>query len=283
VNLHHATADVFVPDGAPIADALARTTHLGIGAHQDDVEFLAMHGILACFDGASPRFGGITCTNGAGSARIGPYAGVSNDEMCRLRRAEQRTAAQIGRYSFVAQLDFTSAEAKTPGSPDLVNDLAALLRAARAQVVYTHNPADKHDTHVAVALAVIAACRRLPPAQRPARVLGCEVWRNLDWLPDAEKAVLDVSARPNLQAALYGVYDSQIAGGKRYDLATLGRNRANATLLESHAADTREMAAFALDLTPLIADDTRDPIAFVAASIQRFETDVRNRMSARMG
>lgn len=283
MNLHHATADVFVPDGAPIADALARTTHLGIGAHQDDVEFLAMHGILACFDGASPRFGGITCTNGAGSARIGPYAGVSNDEMCRLRRAEQRTAAQIGRYSFVAQLDFTSAEAKTPGSPDLVNDLAALLRAARAQVVYTHNPADKHDTHVAVALAVIAACRRLPPAQRPARVLGCEVWRNLDWLPDAEKAVLDVSARPNLQAALYGVYDSQIAGGKRYDLATLGRNRANATLLESHAADTREMAAFALDLTPLIADDTRDPIAFVAASIQRFETDVRNRMSARMG
>jgi LmbE family N-acetylglucosaminyl deacetylase len=283
VNLHHATADVFVPDGAPIADALARTTHLGIGAHQDDVEFLAMHGILACFDGASPRFGGITCTNGAGSARIGPYAGVSNDEMCRLRRAEQRTAAQIGRYSFVAQLDFTSAEAKTPGSPDLVNDLAALLRAARAQVVYTHNPADKHDTHVAVALAVIAACRRLPPAQRPARVLGCEVWRNLDWLPDAEKAVLDVSARPNLQAALYGVYDSQIAGGKRYDLATLGRNRANATLLESHAADTREMAAFALDLTPLIADDTRDPIAFVAASIQRFETDVRNRMAARMG
>jgi LmbE family N-acetylglucosaminyl deacetylase len=282
VKLHHATADLFIPDGTPVADALARATHLGIGAHQDDIEFMAMHGILACFDAPSPRFGGITCTNGAGSARIGPYAGVSNDDLCRIRRAEQRTAAQIGRYSFIAQLDFTSAEAKVAGSPDLVNDLAALLRATRAQVVYTHNPADKHDTHVAVALAVIAACRRLPPAQRPARVCGCEVWRNLDWLPDNEKVVLDVSARPNLQAALYGAYDSQIAGGKRYDLATLGRNRANATLLESHAADTCEMAAFAMDLTPLIADDTRDPIDYVTASIRRFETDVRNRMTARM-
>ncbi|MBM4164308.1 MAG: PIG-L family deacetylase [Lentisphaerae bacterium] len=282
MTLSHATADCFVPDGAPVADALARTTHLGIGAHQDDVEFMAMHGILACFDGPSPHFGGVTCTNGAGSARVGPYAGVSNDDLCRVRRTEQRTAAQIGRYSFVAQLDFTSAEAKTPGCPDLVDDLAALLRAVRAQVVYTHNPADKHDTHVAVSLAVIAACRQLHPAQRPARVCGCEVWRNLDWLPDDEKIVLDVSARPNLQAALYGAYDSQIAGGKRYDLATLGRARANATLLESHAADTREMAAFALDLTPLIADGTRDPVDYVTASIRRFESDVRNRMAARM-
>jgi hypothetical protein len=42
------------------------------------------------------------------------------------------------------------------------------------------------------------------------------------------------------------------------------------------------MAAFAMDLTPLIADDTRDPIDYVTASIRRFETDVRNRMTARM-
>jgi LmbE family N-acetylglucosaminyl deacetylase len=282
MKLHHPTADVFVPDGAAADDALVRTTHLGIGAHQDDLEFMAVHGILACFGQPTPRFGGITCTNGAGSARVGPYAGVPNDTMCRLRRAEQRAAAIIGQYSFIAQLDYTSAEVKTPGSPDLVADLAALLRATRPQAVYTHNLADKHDTHVGVVLAVIAASRRLSPSERPAKVYGCEVWRDLDWLPDSEKIVLDVSARQNLQAALYGVYDSQIAGGKRYDLATMGRHRANATLLESHAADKTEMAAFAMDLTPLIADDTLDVIDYVTGGIRRFETDVRNRLAARM-
>jgi len=38
----------------------------------------------------------------------------------------------------------------------------------------------------------------------------------------------------NLQFALLGVFESQIAGGKRYDLALMGRRRANATYFESH-------------------------------------------------
>jgi hypothetical protein len=48
MNLHHATAEVFVPDGAPMAKALERITHLGIGAHQDDLEFMAFHAVRAC-------------------------------------------------------------------------------------------------------------------------------------------------------------------------------------------------------------------------------------------
>jgi LmbE family N-acetylglucosaminyl deacetylase len=282
MTFHKPTADFFVPDGAEASAALASTTHLGIGTHQDDIEFMAVHGVLECFARPDRRFGGVICTNGAGSARIGPYAGVSNEEMCRLRRAEQRAAATIGQYSFVAQLDYASSEVKAPGSPDLVADLVALFEATRPQAVYTHNLADKHETHVAVAVAALLALRRLPGERRPAKFYGCEVWRDLDWLPDNEKVVFDVSARPNLQAALNGVYDSQIAGGKRYDLAAMGRRRANATFLESHAADKTEMAAFAMDLTPLIEDDTRDAIEYVAALIRRFEDDVRGKIAARL-
>jgi hypothetical protein len=42
-------ADTYVPDGRPLDEALARTTHLAVGAHQDDIEFMALHGIFACF------------------------------------------------------------------------------------------------------------------------------------------------------------------------------------------------------------------------------------------
>ena len=43
------TAQLFVPDATPGAGALARTTHMGISAHQDDLEIMAIDGILQCF------------------------------------------------------------------------------------------------------------------------------------------------------------------------------------------------------------------------------------------
>ena len=282
MKLNKITADFFAPDVANDATALARTTHLGIGAHQDDVEFMAVQGVLECFNPDTRRFGCISCTNGAGSARIGTYAHVSNEEMCRIRRDEQRAAGVIGRYSFVAQLDYSSAEVKKVGSPELVADLVAILQASQPQVVYTHNLADKHETHVAVAVATLLALRSLPKARRPAKFFGCEVWRDLDWMPDDSKVVFDVSAHQNLQASLNGVYDSQIAGGKRYDLAAMGRRRSNATFLESHAADKTELAAFGMNLTPLIVDDTLDPIGYVIDFIRRFEADVRSKLAARL-
>ena len=61
---------------------------------------------------------------------------------------------------------------------------------------------------------------------------------------------MDVSGHDHLAAAMNGVFDSQIAGGKRYDLATLGRRAANATFFESHATDTATQLIFGMDLTP---------------------------------
>ena len=42
-------AEIFVPDGKPAGEALKRTTHMGISAHQDDIEIMAYDGILKCF------------------------------------------------------------------------------------------------------------------------------------------------------------------------------------------------------------------------------------------
>ncbi len=175
---------------------------------------------------------------------------------------------------------------KSATDPSLKNDLKEILAATKLKVVYTHNPADKHDPHIGVvnaALQALQAMRELPAGQRPKKVIGCEVWRNLDWLPDAEKVVMDVSGHDNLAAAVNGVFDSQIAGGKRFDLATLGRHAGNAMFFESHATDKANQLIFGMDLTPLVMDDSRDIVEYVANFIKALESDVRGKLTKRLG
>src|SRR5262245_56655328 len=131
MKLHNATAEIFVPYGKPIAHALKRITHLGIGAHQDDLEFMAFHGILACFGSRKTSFGGVTCTNGAGSARTGSYAGFTNAQMMAVRRQEQNAAAVVGRYVVMIQLDYPSTVVKDPTDKKLKEDLKRILTATR--------------------------------------------------------------------------------------------------------------------------------------------------------
>lgn len=283
MKLHNPTAEIFVPDGMPAGEALRRVTHLGIGAHQDDLEFMAFHGIRNCFARDDRWFGGVTCTNGAGSSRSGPYAGFTDAEMMAIRRREQNTAAVVGGYGAMIQLDYSSSTVKSATARELGEDLKAVLTASRPEVVYTHNPADKHASHVGVTIAALQAMRELPRAHRPGQVIGCEVWRDLDWLPDEAKVLMDVSGRDNLAAALNGVFDSQIAGGKRYDLAILGRRAANATFLDSHATDAATQLVFGLDLTPLVVDESMDIVAYVCGFIERFNADVRQKLGQRLG
>ena len=282
MKLHNPTAEIFIPDGQPVPAALKRITHLGIGAHQDDLEFMAFHGILACYHREDQWFGGVTCTNGAGSARIGPYEKFTDAQMMTVRRQEQNTAANVGRYGAMLQLGYPSCAVKDATATALRNDLQQILAATRPQIVYTHNLADKHDTHIGVAVATVQALRALPAADRPGKVYGCEIWRDLDWLPDADKVLLDVSTHENLAAAVNGVFDSQIAGGKRYDLATFGRRRANATFLESHATDTATSLIFGMDLTPLVTDPTRDIVDYVTGFIEQFREDVSRKLKQRL-
>ncbi len=282
-TLRNANADIFIPDGAPVEQALQRTTHLAISAHQDDIEIFGFHGILQCYGLPEKWFTGVVCTDGAGSPRSGIYANYTDDDMKRVRLQEQRDAAQVGKYAAQLQLGYPSKAIKDPADTRLEEELADILRATRPEVVYTHNPADKHITHVGVLVAALKAIRMLPPAERPQRVYGCEVWRDLDWMPDAKKVALEVGGRDNLAAALLGVFDSQIAGGKRYDLATLARRKAHATYLESHATDVFDSATFAVDLTPVTQQDGVDIVAFVSGLIDEFRQAVTQQLNQMLG
>jgi LmbE family N-acetylglucosaminyl deacetylase len=277
MKFHQPTSELFVPDGAALPAALERTTHLAVSAHQDDLEIMAASAVLECFQSAEKWFTGVVATDGRGSPREGLYREYSDDEMTAVRRKEQKKAAIVGEYAALALLDHPSSRIKDGAESAPAEDIAALLRACRPQVLFTHNPADKHDTHVGVALKTIAAARSLPADERPQKAYGCEVWRDLDWLIDDDKVGFDVSARENVQAALLGVYDSQITGGKRYDLASLGRRRAHATYFASHGVDTATGIIFAMDLSPLLADPKLDIAGFVQGFIDRFAQDVAGR------
>ncbi len=278
MKLSDAQAEIWVPDGAAEAAALRRTTHMSIAAHQDDVEIMALEGILAGFANPEKWFLAVIVTNGAGSPRHGAYADYTDEQMQVVRRAEQKKAAFVGDYSAVAFLNHPSALVKDSGHAGPKDDMKALLAAARPEIVYTHNLADKHDTHIGVALRVIEAIRELPPGERPKKLYGCEVWRDLDWLVDSDKVVFHLDQHENIASALVEVFDSQIAGGKRYDLATLGRRRAHATYHQSHAVDSAQAINFGLDLTPLIQNEKLSPADYVDGLIQRFAEDVRSRV-----
>jgi LmbE family N-acetylglucosaminyl deacetylase len=278
MKLSKETAEVWVPDGAPEAEALARTTHLGIGAHQDDLEIMCLEGILAGFGRSDQWFTGVVVTDGGGSARDDIYAGYTDEQMKAVRRMEQKKAAVVGEYASAVFLDHPSSAVKDPHDHSPQADVRAVLEATRPEVVYVHNLADKHPTHIGTAMQTLRALRSMPKEKRPKKLYGCEVWRDLDWMLDADKTVFRLDKHENIAASLVGVFDSQIVGGKRYDLATVGRRRANATYHQSHAVDASQMINFGMDLTPLIEDDALSVKDYVMGFVERFAAEVRGNL-----
>jgi len=278
MKLLNPTATILIPDGTNQDKAIKRTTHMAIGAHQDDLEIVAYHGIEACFQQENLHFFGVVVTNGSGSARDNIYKNYTDEQMMAVRKEEQIKAAIMGDFSALALLDHPSPEVKSPNNETIINELSELIKQANPEIIYTHNLADKHDTHVGVAVKVIKAIRQLPKSLRPKKLLGCEVWRNLDWVNDDEKVYLDVSGHPNLAASLVEIFDSQIIGGKRYDSATIGRRLANATFNASHEVDETNALTYAINLTPLIENDQLDISDYILAYIERFKENVREKI-----
>jgi len=90
--------------------------------------------------------------------------------------------------------------------------------------------------------------------------------------------VLDAGRHPALALELLKVFDSQVTGGKRYDLATMGRRSAHATYHTSHATDCVAGITWAMDLTPLVSNPTASLEEFTVAYIRRLQEDVQARV-----
>jgi|LSQX01.3.fsa_nt_gb LmbE family N-acetylglucosaminyl deacetylase len=274
---------IYVPDHEDPLVALSKTTHLAVGAHQDDIEIMAIDGILACYQNADQHFTACTVTDGRGTPRAGAFENVSDAEMAEIRANEQNKAAEIGKYAAQVQLGFQSHQVRQPDFKGLADSLDQLFSLTRPKIVYTHNLFDKHSSHVAVALRVIEAIRRMSPETRPEKLYGCEVWRALDFLPDEKKVLFDVSAEPDLQSALLTVYESQIAGGKNYEQAVIGRRIANATFQDPYQPDQASRISIAMDLSPLIHNDDLSVPEFTRALFKALETQISQTLAGLLG
>jgi LmbE family N-acetylglucosaminyl deacetylase len=278
MKLNNSKGHIFIPDGHDETAAMKRTTHLCIAAHQDDVEIMSYGAIAECFADESKWFSAVVITDGAGSPRDGEYASMTDEDMQKVRSREQDEAASIGKYTAMLQLGYPSKALKSADNgKQCVAELAEIIKACSPEFVFTHNLADKHDTHVGVALRVIEAMRLLPKECRPKKLYALEVWRGLDWLIDSAKVVFDTSPEPEIAEKLLSVFASQCAGGKRYDLAALGRRLANATFLASHAVDTVDSCSYGLDITELI--DNEDVSGFIEKHINDLRSDIIDRIS----
>ena len=279
MKLKNSNSVFFVPDGVSDEEALNRTTHLAISAHQDDIELMAYKGVAECFGLKDKWFTGVVVTDGAGSPRNGLYESYTDDDMKNIRILEQKKAAYVGEYSAQLLLGYTSKQVKDGKNEEVIKELEQIILKANPKIIYTHNLADKHDTHCGVAVKVIKAVRNLPKDKRPEKIYGCEVWRDLDWVCDEEKIYFDTSEHPNIAMSLVSVFDSQIIGGKRYDLAAEGRRVANATYSASHGLDSTTALNYAMDLTPLIEDSSLDLTDYITGYIDRFKKDVADRLT----
>lgn len=277
MNLSQETSQLFVPNGTSIEEALARTTHLGIGAHPDDLEFMTWRPILDCFEEQRLWFSGVVVSDGRSSPRAGQYAEYSDQAMVEVRLKEQRHAATTGEYSVVVSLMHSETGEVMAGTlRPLIEDLKAVLKATQPEVVVTHNLADSHPHHLVVATATVWALREL--AYLPRQFYGGEIWRSLDWLITSDKMTFDVSHHQNLTSSLMGVYDSQITGGKRYDLATAGRKKANATYFDPLCTDTATALEYGMDLLPLLRHPELSPSAYVCKLVEAFKLEVVHRL-----
>ncbi|MEC9485144.1 MAG: PIG-L family deacetylase [Candidatus Izemoplasma sp.] len=272
MRFHNKTAILKVIDNNDEQAAISKTTHLAIGAHQDDLEIMAYHGIATCYQADDKFFTGVTVTSGSGSIRNESFQTLTEQEIVQRRNEEQLEAARVGKYNSIALLNYPSSAVKTIHS-DIEDDLYNILTLTTPDIIYTHNLADKHTTHVGVAVQVINAIRRLPKNKRPREIYGCEVWRALDWM-GKDKVKLDISNYPQLSEHLLRVYTSQLESGKDYVNATIGRRIANATFDETHQSDRVKRATYAMDLMPLVRGEKTSIKMFIQQYLKAFEDDL---------
>lgn len=228
------------------------TNLLAISAHQDDIEIMAMDGILKAFGSKKYAFYACVVGDGANCYKAGKYSDISDKEMVEQRSQEQTRAGQIGEYDGLYLLKH-SRDYLFKNRELVVKELAKLISDINPDIVYTHNIFDRSETHRLITSMVVDAIMTMPEETRPRLLYGCEIFRSLDWLPERYKVTFDISDNRDLQLRLVGVYDTRAEQSKNYTKAIMGRKMANAAFAACKEIDDEEkLLWYGINLTPVI-------------------------------
>lgn len=221
-------------------------------AHPDDAEFGCYALIRKCMK-EGKRLLVIVVTTGSKCPLAGSFADRA-EEMERIRAEEQFEAARIGNYS-VLMLGYESADLRGAGSDLVCGVLEQILSQCSAAEIWTHNPFDRHPTHLSVLRLLLAAIRRMNRSKRPTKLYGAELWGGLDHVPAEHIEEFDVSDDLGLRRALIEAFRSQNEA-KNYAAGVPGREAGHATFRASHSNNRMTACDLALNMAPLLEDDT---------------------------
>lgn len=222
-----------------------------ICAHPSDCEIMAIDGIQRGYRAKKYTFAAVITTDGSDSERNGKLQKASNRRIASMRMSEQKKAATLGRYNSVYFMNYKPEQARNQEDEDIVNEYVEIIKELKPRIIYTHSILDRDPTHVAVAVKVINALRKLRKTQMPALLYGCEVWRDLDWVDPSKVVSFDVSHNIRLQKQLIMVHKSQNLS-RDYLNAAVGRRYVNATFSKSEKKKEAKLTSRAINMTTLL-------------------------------
>jgi LmbE family N-acetylglucosaminyl deacetylase len=256
----------YAPTSTTKKDVLNKSSSLVIVAHQDDIEIAAANLIAALRHSNEQYVTGIVTTDGARAPRSGKYADYTDPQMAAERIVEQNKAAELGNFG-VFQLGHPtpSVLARTGEGSEfetLVQEIQAVIMRTKPEIIYVHSPLDGHPTHNATTAATFEALKRLPPEfEMPKQIIGCEVWRGLDWLPNTKDypltqkllCTIDMSGAVDCFKEIIACHQTQIVGGTDYERTVVSRWQAN-VMANPHktTVDAPQYIALGLDLTEFV-------------------------------
>jgi glucosamine-6-phosphate deaminase len=254
--------------------ALAKTTHVGVGAHQDDIEIMAGPMLLKNKD----HWMNIIVTDGAASKSIlnGMATELTPKQLTDMRQREQREAARETGTP-VIQLKYPSAavnghmgEGKRQEAAFALGTLFSAM--PKTEEVFGHNPIDKHATHLAV-LAVQTAALRAAQHKNLKNVYAMEVWGGLTGIPEAQLSMFVVEDGRDLAAinTLIGKYQSQIQGqGRDYAATTTARMVGHGGYVSNpHLNNPPEGMVIGLNITDFTKGESNDMGALAKELLER--------------
>ena len=247
-----------------------------IAAHKDDGEMIGIKGIDDSFK-KEESLVMVILTNGSGCPRVGEFESVSDEDMVEIRTAEQKRASEIGRYNTLYLLEHSSKAVQDKEDSIKQEIIEILEKYPDVENIYIHNPFDRHKTHVCACELAIRSIQDMYSKgmlQKLKNVLGVEVWRSLDWLPDKYKVVLDTSGSEFISQNIMSVFVSQNLA-KRYDEAIAARRMANATFDASHDSNSCASLTYAINLIDVVTSVNKNILDLLTENIELFEKNLR--------